>query len=343
MNGLASIGISLITAVTVAFLVGPSSSATSERLWYPGINFAGAEFNDRRVPGKIGQDYHYPTQHDIDYFLDRGITTIRLPFLWERLQLNLAWEFEPKEFERLDETVAYVTGRGGYVILDPHNYARYFGKLIGSRQVPASAFASFWAVLADHFKDNPRVIFGLMNEPYRIRAEDWRKVADVAIVAIRNTGARNLILVPGTSWSGAHSWTQNRDGISNAAAFRDLTDPADNMAFEVHQYLDSDFSGTSSDCQSETIGRKSLERVTHWLRENGHRGFLGEFGAANNPVCLEALDQMLQYTRDNADVWIGWAYWAAGAWWGDYLFSVHPSTEGDAPQMQILMKHLDRL
>jgi endoglucanase len=330
----------LIATITLIVAAEASCAAASDQLWHVGVNFAGAEFNGKRIPGKINKDYQYPKKRDIDYFLDRGVNTFRLPFRWERLQLNLAWELEPKELAQLDKTVAYITDSGAHVLLDPHNYARYFGKIIGSEQVPVSAFASFWADLATHFKDNERVIFGLMNEPHGIRADDWRGAAEAAIVAIRATGAKNFILVPGTSWSGAHSWTKKRNGVSNASALRDLTDPAGNMAFEVHQYLDSDYSGTSSECQSETIGRKTLERFTQWLRENKHRGFLGEFGAANNPVCLAALDQMLQYVTENSDVWIGWTYWAAGAWWGDYRFSVHPSPEGDKPQLEVLMKYL---
>ena len=73
------------------------------------------------------------------------------------------------------------------------------------------------------------------------------------------------------------------------------------------------------------VGIKALWRFTHWLRENNYRGFLAEFAAADNAICLEALDRMLQNIRDNSDVWIGWTYWGAGAWWGEYPFSVHPS------------------
>ena len=321
-----------------AIISGKGSAIDNHnRLWLTGVNFAGAEFG-KQIPGEINKDYHYPKQRDIDYFLGRGANTVRLPFRWERLQLNLAWELEPRELALLDGTVAYVTGRGAHVVLDPHNYARYLSNDIGSKEVPVSAFASFWAELAAHFKDNERVIFGLMNEPHRIRADDWRDAAQAAIDAIRARGAQNLILVPGTYWSGAHSWTKKRNGISNAFALRELNDPADNMAFEVHQYFDDDYSGTSSDCQSETIGRESLEEFTQWLRMNKHRGFLGEFGVASNPVCLEALDQMMQYITENSDVWIGWTYWAAGAWWGDYPFSVQPSPDGDKPQMKVLMK-----
>ncbi len=48
----------------------------------------------------------------------------------------------------------------------------------------------------------------------------------------------------------------------------------------------------------------------------------------------------MQYIAENSDVWIGWTYWAAGAWWGGYKFSVHPSPDGDKPQLEVLMKYL---
>jgi endoglucanase len=39
---------------------------------------------------------------------------------------------------------------------------------------------------------------------------------------------------------------------------------------------------------------------------------------------------------DNRDVWRGWTYWAAGPWWGEYMFSVELSKTGDRAQMDIL-------
>ncbi|HIB99683.1 TPA: glycoside hydrolase family 5 protein, partial [Candidatus Poribacteria bacterium] len=43
---------------------------------------------------------------------------------------------------------------------------------------------------------------------------------------------------------------------------------------------------------------------------------------------------------DNTDVWLGWTYWAAGPWWGDYMFSIEPKIGEDRPQMVILEKHI---
>jgi endoglucanase len=50
----------------------------------------------------------------------------------------------------------------------------------------------------------------------------------------------------------------------------------------MHQYLDSDSSGTSADCTSETIGAERVAAATAWLKQNNLRGVLGEFGGGSN-------------------------------------------------------------
>ena len=54
-----------------------------------------------------------------------------------------------------------------------------------------------------------------MNEPHDVPATQWLASANAAIAAIRETGATNLVLVPGTIWTGAHSWEEERDGGAN--------------------------------------------------------------------------------------------------------------------------------
>jgi endoglucanase len=46
-------------------------------------------------------------------------------------------------------------------------------------------------------------------------------------------------------------------------------------------------------------------------------------------------------------VWMGWAWWAAGPWWGEYMFSLEPTNLGkpdqaDRPAMDLLERHLAR-
>jgi endoglucanase len=321
----------------IGFLV--ISNSAECQVEYAGVNLAGAEFGDHTLPGNYNQHYTYPTKAEVDYFTGKGMNIFRLPFRWERLQHSAYANLNSTELSRIKSFVDYASSKGAAIILDPHNYARYYGKIIGSEDLPVEAFADFWEKLAMQFKNNPSVIFGLMNEPHSMATELWLKGANAAIAAIRSTGAENLILVPGNGWSGAHSWTQNWYGTPNGTVMLNIVDSLDNYAYEVHQYLDSNSSGTSETCVSVNTGADRLKTFTAWLRTHKKRGFLGEFGVAANETCMEALDKMLKYMNDNNDVWLGWTWWAAGPWWGEYKFTVEPKNGLDRPQMAILEKY----
>ncbi len=321
-----------VTFACLALALGLLTPMVGSTLDLVGVNLAGAEFDHGTF---------WPTSEEIDYFHGKGMNVIRLPFRWERLQPALYGDFDSGQLAGLDSFVAEATAKGLQVILDPHNYARYGGQLIGSAQVPDSAFADLWTRLAERFRDDPRVIFGLMNEPNTMPTEQWRVSANAAIAAIRATGAANLILVPGNAWTGAHSWTQSWYGTPNAVEMLSIQDPVDNIVFELHQYFDSDFSGLSPVC-TPGHGPAQLESVTSWLRTHGFRGFLGEFAGADNPACRTAIEDALGYLEANADVWLGWTWWAAGPEWGEYIFTLEPTDDFmiDRPQMQWLQPFL---
>lgn len=340
----ASRGRSAIACAALCLAMLLSGPAAAAEVAYRGVNLAGAEFNAGRIPGTIHKDYTYPRPSDVDYFLGKGMNVFRLPFRWERLQPALREALDAAELARIDAFVDHATGQGAQVVLDPHNYARYRGGVIG-QGVEAAAFADLWARLAAHYKDNPKVIFGLMNEPNGMPTELWRDDANAAIRAIRDAGANNLILVPGNGYSGAGAWFQDWYGTPNATAMLGIEDPGGNFAFEAHQYLDGDSSGTSETCVGATVGSQRLEGFTKWLRTHDRRGFLGEFAGGRNDTCRAALDDMLSHIDANADVWLGWTYWAAGPWWGEYIFTLQPTGCPDActdrPQMAALRPHLD--
>jgi len=322
--------------------LSPVSAQTTRVLEYAGVNLSGAEFNSSKKPGTLYKDYTYPSESDYAYYASKGMNVIRLPFLWERLQPQANEALDSQQLSQLQTAVKRAKAQNLRVVLDVHNYAKYHGKRIGTAETPVAAFAGFWSRLATEFKDDDSVIFGLMNEPNGIGAKDWADAAQAGLNAIRATGARNLVLVPGTAYSGAHSWNgSSYGGTSNGQALLAITDPADRVAFEAHQYLDADYSGTSGQCQSEQIGAQKLQGFTTWLREHHKVGFLGEFAVGSDPVCLAALESMLQHIETNSDVWLGWTYWAGGAWWKpDYPFNVQPDKEGnEKPQMRVLSKN----
>ena len=85
---------SVSAAAFAAFCLATMASGhvAATEVAYRGVNLAGAEFNERRIPGTIHKDYTYPRPGDVDYFAGKGMNVFRLPFRWERLQPALQGE-----------------------------------------------------------------------------------------------------------------------------------------------------------------------------------------------------------------------------------------------------------
>ncbi|KZV68271.1 carbohydrate-binding module family 1 protein [Peniophora sp. CONT] len=300
-----------------------SCSGTKTPFTYFGVNESGAEFGSA-IPGTLGTDYTFPSPSSVDYFMNLGFNTFRVPFLMERLappSTGLTGTFDSTYLSGITTFVEHITSKGGFAILDPHNFMIYNGAQITS----TSNFKSFWTNLATKFAGNANVIFDLMNEPHDIAASTVVSLMQAGIDGIRAAGAKQLILAEGTSYTGAWTWTTTS---GNAAAFEaaPLNDPLGNTAIEMHQYLDSDGSGTSDQCVSSTIGAERVAAATAWLQKNNLKGFLGEIGAGNNDACIEAVYGAFCAMQQAGGVWVGATWWSAGPWWGSYIYSMEPST-----------------
>jgi endoglucanase len=373
-------------ALVLAMLVGLESLREQRchaEIRFTGVNLSGAEFGEDALPGNFGSNYTYPTTAEINYFVGKGMNTFRLPIRWERLQRSQLASLHGDgpgatgELDRIDAFVNSATSQGANTILEPHNFARYFPSGSGNLQtssngrlgndIPDSSFANFWGKVADHYKDNQHVIFNLMNEPTALDSGDWVSAANAAIAAIRATGAKNLIQVPGTRWTGAWTWNDSGGSIngislgpSNASALLDIVDPGNNFVVEVHQYMDSNGSGTNESINNNNplTGVNRITAFTDWLRANNLKGFLGEFAVPNSLVGAgvgdETIDNLLSYMEDNSDVWTGWAWWAGGPWWeggpgkpptnNPYMFLLDPANLGQPSQtdkaaMAVLQPH----
>jgi endoglucanase len=336
-------------------------------LRWTGVNLSGAEFGAVPTPGNLGtygSSYTYPTAQEVTYYMGKGMNVFRLPFRWERMQPTQMGALSTDELSRMDTFVNNATAQGARVIIEPHNFQRYYPDpnnfqqssqgLVGGA-VPDAALVDFWTKLAGHYKDNGRVIFNLMNEPTTLPTEQLVTTTNQVIAGIRGTGATNILHVPGNAYTGAHSWTQNWYGTPNSVGMLNVVDPAKNMVFEAHQYFDWNSSGSASSNSSDpqigtsgnpnntNIGVERLTGFTNWLKANNFRGFLGEFALPNDRfgsgskttgnavnrtrISDETLQATLNYIEANADVWEGWAWWGGGPWWnsGSYMFGLGPS------------------
>jgi endoglucanase len=297
-----------------------------------GVSESGAEFGTGNVPGTLGTDYTWPETAQIEILRNKGMNIFRVPFLMERLtQGSITATPDATYLAALKKVVNYITDSGAYAVLDPHNYGRYDGSIIES----TANFKSWWKTVATEFADNEKVIFDTNNEYHDMDQSLVLDLNQAAINGIRAAGATSqYIFVEGNAYSGAWSWTDNNDNLSG------LTDTEDKIIYEMHQYLDSDSSGTSETCVSTTIGKERLESATTWLKNNGKKGIIGEFAGGVNSDCETAVEGMLSYMSENTDVWMGASWWSAGPWWGTYMYSLEPSSgEAYSTYLPILEKY----
>ncbi|ATQ67081.1 MULTISPECIES: glycoside hydrolase family 5 protein [Methylosinus] len=325
MRRIAAIFFASVLASSNAVAKGPTRETPQI-----GVNISGAELN----PGKDKRnfDYVFPTRAQIDHFVAAGIRMFRIPVLADRLLGAAApGGATTEDWRLLQELIDHANDVGATIIVDFHQYGRMRSGLIGRDGAATRDFAAAWGETARRLKRHRNVIFGLMNEPHEQSAAEWLTGANAAIAAIRASGARQLILAPGSYWTGAHSWTTT----DNAAVMKGIVDPQKNFAYEAHQYLDRDSSGTKPEVVAGA-GASRLAAFTEWARANGARAFLGEFGFAATREALAEGAALVRYMKQNPDVWIGGAYWAAGQWWGDYMFSIEPKDHRDRPQLDVL-------
>ncbi|MBU2950379.1 cellulase family glycosylhydrolase [Tamlana agarivorans] len=307
-----------------------------------GVNLAGADFGSN-MPGTFGVDYTYPTENELDYYKSKGLTLVRLPFKWERIQPSLNGSLNLNELRRIKDVLNAAENRNMQVILDLHNYCRYKlnGQevIIGSSQLSIAHIKDLWTKLAIELKDHSNIWgYGIMNEPHDLLANaPWFDTAQNIIDGIRTNDTQTNIIVGGDSWSSAERWMQYSDNLKN------LNDPANKLIFEAHVYFDNDASGTykgSYDAEGAypNIGIDRVAPFVNWLQANDLNGFVGEYGVpANDNRWLTALDNFLNHLKQNC---INGTYWAGGPWWGNYILSVEPDGSTDKPQMAILEKHL---
>ena len=324
-------------ALLLAAAAGTQTSSESPGpLGLSGVNIPSGSFSPSG--NQIERDYTYPTKSNIDYYTAKGAKVFRISFLGQRLLApgesgRLA---TTSDMDILTELIDYAATKGAAVILDMHDYGlSRTGKLIGRDPGATDEFAAAWETIAGEVADKPNVVFGLMNEPNRQSAAEWLEGANAAVAAIRRAGAKQLVLVPGSYWDSGHTWTTT----DNGEVMLGFRDPGDNFAVEVHQYLDSDNSGSHTSVVPG-VGATRLAAFTEWAREHGVRGFLGEFGWADNKPAHKEGRDLLCFISRNQDVWLGTTYWAGGPWWGDYMYSVEPLDGVDRPQMKVLSEFL---
>ncbi|PSC03128.1 hypothetical protein SLNSH_20575 [Alsobacter soli] len=294
-----------------------SSGPSQKTPFLRGVNLSGKEF----YPGD-----QWPRKEVVRYYLrEKRMNCARLCISWELLQPQLGGPLASDMVDGIERMIEQISAAQAWTILDLHNYSRrteagitYIIGESGTR-VTIGHLAGLWKAIAERWGNRKDVLFGLMNEPHDQSTAILVKSYNETIAAIRATGSSNLILVNGNDWN-AEAW---RPGHDNLDLMLNVSDPADNLAFDVHQYFDRYSAGQKPEVVKGW--GEGLRNFTTWARKHGKKGFCGEFAGPGSADGVAAVDAFLTYLEMNQDVWLGWAWWGAGGWWPrDYLFRLDP-------------------
>ena len=303
-----------------------------------GVNFGSGVFDPGTVPGIYNKGYTYADESYYKRHAGLGFKLIRLGFLWERIQPKLGTELDAAELGRIKQSLDYAQKYGIKVVLDMHNYYRYYGKVINSPEVPRAQFAETWRKIAVAVSKHPALYgYGLMNEPYNTGNNLWPQTAQAAGQAIRKIDPSKWIMIAGDRYSSAFHWQKYNTSLINDPWMRD---PKNNLVYEAHQYLDFDYSGTYTKRAETFAPMLGVERVkpwVEWLKKNKLRGYIGEHGIPDfSPSAVVATDNLLAYLAENC---IPSTYWAAGPRWGENIMSLDVRSGKHRPQLAPLQKH----
>ncbi|MFE2218737.1 cellulase family glycosylhydrolase [Streptomyces canus] len=212
------------------------------------------------------------------------------------------------------DLVAKVKAHGMTPVVELHwTYGQYTGNSAGCSDVHASCqkpmpdmqyTPSFWASVANTFKNDGTVVFDLFNEPYPDRATStttqawqcWRdggscpgigyEVAGMQdlVDSVRGTGATNLILAGGIAYS---------NDLSQWLTYRPA-DPAGNLAAAWHVY-------NFNTCANESCWNSTLAPVAAQVPL-----VAGEIG--ENTCAHGFIDQVMKWFDDRGLSYLGWTW-----------------------------------
>ncbi len=313
---------------------------------FRGNNIAAAEFSSPSIDWII-QD-GFPNKEELKHFAEYGMNTYRIPIRWSYAQPTLLGPLNQAYVSQLVASSTLYLEAGFNVIVDLHSYMRFQPNSMiepshAGQVVNAEELTDIWDKLSDALltlsKAYPKqLMFDLMNEP--MKDLNSRAVLDrynAVIKMLRDKDLSNLILLEGAHWSGMHSWLTEKDqqGQTNGDVFipEFIKDPINHYAINVHQYFDSDHSGTQLNCTSLPV--EKIKSFIAWADKYQLRFMVTELGGADAGHCQPMIKDFLTLIHGSSQL-LGWTLWAGGRHWGDYMLSNYKGG-GSAQLPQVLI------
>jgi len=98
-----------------------------------------------------------------------------------------------------------------------------------------------------------------------------------------------LVLIEGTSYTGAWTWTSSGNAaaiVNPTTGAVNIVDPDKQLGLEMHQYMDSDGSGTHATINNNDpmTGVERLQDATQWLEQKSSAVFWEKFAVDNSII-----------------------------------------------------------
>ena len=199
--------------------------------FFIGVNLSGLE---NAIPTE-------PTLAQIQYFASIGITTFRLPTLWENWQASVGAALTPSYVAMVQDVFSNVASVGGKVMPDIHNFGSFNGGKIGGGVTTIANFVNLWHQINAIFGSYTSLFgYDLMNEWSTMPDHTVIQSAQQAVITdLRSAGYVGPILYENDDFSGAWDWTST----ALKTNLYQLTDPQNNIFPSPHSYFDNDSSG----------------------------------------------------------------------------------------------------
>jgi endoglucanase len=320
-----------VTTTKAAAAATAAASSSNGKTQYAGMNIAGFDFGCD-TSGSCSGNYVDPGANGIaqmqHFANDDKLNMFRLPIGWQHLVGNtLGGALDGTVSGAYDRLMQGCLATGALCVIDLHNYARWNGQIVGQGGPTNAQFADVWSKLAAKYAATKNVAFGLMNEPHDLTMDTWAGSAQAAVTAIRKAGATSqYILLPGTDYTSAGTFSTNSG--PSMLKVKDADGTTSKLIFDVHRYLDSDNSGTHADCTSDHV-EDSFVPLANWLRSNKRQAILSEVGGGNTQSCEVDVCAAVASLNKNADVYLGYIGWSAGAFDTSYVLAMTPNGSTD--------------
>lgn len=211
------------------------------------------------LPGVYGTNYTKPNLAALQALKGRGLTIIRIPFLWERIQPTLGGALDSTYLGYLIQVLKDANTAGLKVIVDMHNYASYTSggvtTRLGDHNGPTKAdYADVWTKIATAIKADSEAYaavyaYDIMNEPagifdtrntvpissafsvasFNAGAESWAAATSTGTISVAHDAASGSLKVtghlaasalPGPSFAIVRAFKAVTTTIGNGKTFR---------------------------------------------------------------------------------------------------------------------------